>query len=791
MPPTESSSLPIAALREPLRIQLGQAPIVLSSPTGSGKSTQVPRYCKGRVLVVEPRRVACRALAARVAELEGCKLGTEVGYQVRDDTCRTAETRILFVTPGIALRMVDSFEQYSAIVLDEFHERGMDVDLLLALLRRDHASRLVVMSATLQAERIAESLNGVHLSAEGRVFPVEMRHLAGKALLPTVDGLEDRVLAAVETVGPDSGDMLVFLPGKGEISAVKMMIERRKPGLALLELHGGLALKEQSRVFSPGDRQRVILATNVAETSLTVPGIGVVIDAGLVRRTRYHHGRGYLSLQPIALDSAGQRAGRAGRLGPGLCIRLWSESAQLDAVTAPEIHRESLSPLLLAAAASGYRLSELNFLDPPKDYAVVDAEGEMRALGAIDDAGVITDAGRALFGLPLDPALGRLLVEARGTDAVEDVVDLCAALSVGRPLFLRSVQAEDPDSLRESGCDASAAILAVRIGDPQQHPLAPGPLREARENGKRLRKALGLGSASRSRAAIDRLRLARLAMVADPRSPHVARERKGRVAFSNGGTELELERGSCVGVTKGPEAVIVFGARGFVARGKTRIVITCASPVPIALLDEAGLGRDRVAGASAKGRRVVAVLERVYAKRVLSSREEAPVGEAARQTLAKLFFERRLGKDWSAGLTELKARLAHVHLARLLKNRRPRPEAAWDDLPADPGELETFLYNRLEELGVESGDDIWLLTPKDLLPEPLPYDVQQVLNERYPLEVSLGDAIYLVEYDLEKGRALLNLRRGNPTHAPKRQFLPAFTGLQVFAEAKGRLSRVQ
>ena len=361
------AKLPIDALRERFDQEITRGPVVLSSPTGSGKSTQVPRWCgeKGKVLVVEPRRVACRSLAQWVAKLEGGELGREVGYHVRDERKASSSTRILFATPGIVLRIFEKIHRFDAVIVDEFHERGLEVDLLLALLvARLRAGRfrgrLVVMSATLDGERVAKHVGGVHLHAEGRTFPVTVSHLGGKALLPDVSGLEERLKAAVDRCRDHAGDILVFLPGKGEIAGATKALAHRSD-LEVMPLHGGLSLSEQSRIFKRGRKRRVILATNVAETSLTVPGVGVVIDSGLVRQTRYVRDRGFLTLVPVAMDSADQRAGRAGRLAAGVCIRLWSEAAQLEARTPPEIHRESLVPLLLAAAAQGERCAELPF----------------------------------------------------------------------------------------------------------------------------------------------------------------------------------------------------------------------------------------------------------------------------------------------------------------------------------------------------------------------------------------------------------------------------------------------
>jgi ATP-dependent helicase HrpB len=316
-----SDLLPIYSLRDSFAQALARGPVVLSSPTGSGKSTEVPRWCPGRVLVIEPRRIACRSLAARVAQREGCELGREVGYAVRDERVAGSATRILFATPGIALRDRALLEAADTLVLDEFHERNLEVDLLLALALRARRSQLVVMSATLEGERVAAHVGGSHLAASGRSFPVDVRYLPGTHVLPDATDLAERVRRALLTAAGDPGDVLVFLPGKAEIEACAQLL---RGAYTLVPLHGGLTLEEQRRAFERTPQRKVVLATNVAETALTIDGIGVVIDSGLVRRTHYRDGRGFLALTAIAEDSAAQRTGRAGRTAAGVCYRLWS-----------------------------------------------------------------------------------------------------------------------------------------------------------------------------------------------------------------------------------------------------------------------------------------------------------------------------------------------------------------------------------------------------------------------------------------------------------------------------------
>ena len=779
----EHDRLPIDAIRDSLSAALDEGPVVVTSPTGSGKSTQVPRWCgrEGRVLVVEPRRVACRSLAQRVAELEGCRLGDAVGYSVRDDRRAGDSTRVLFATPGIVLRMLvrDDVAEFGTVVVDELHERSLDVDLILALLLARFRGRLLAMSATLDGDRVAAHLGGRHIHAPGRVFPVEVHHVPGEELLPDVRGLEDRLVRALDLAAELPGDILTFLPGKGEIASCAKALRHAAGDLEVIELHGGLTLGEQGRAFEASRRRRVILATNVAETSITLPGVGVVIDSGLVRRARYHDGRGYLTLVPVALDSAEQRAGRAGRTAPGACFRLWSPAARLEAMTPPAVHRESLVPLVLAAAACGSRVEDLPFLDAPKEHAVDAAREDLHRLGTVDEAGAITDRGRRVFGLPLDPFPARLLIEAEAAGCLDDAIDLVAALGVDRPLFRSERPEQAEDDLRASGCDAVAAIRALREGQADRHRISDYALREARSIAKRLRGAWGLpGASAAPRGQVDRRRLARTALAADPRSAHVARRRKRKVAWSNGGTEIELGRESAVQPDEGVEAIIVLGSRGLgVGRRDTRIIATCAMPVPLSWLVESNLGRDRVAAAELKRTRLVAKVERVFAKRVIATRDEVPTGRLAREAIRDLYARGSLFREARDATLERLEAAALFH--RLQVAGHPTAKLLPGPEPAEHRDLTDWVLHRLEELGLESGGDLALLSPEDLTAPDLPADARALIDREFPRTVSSGDATYAVTYDLAKREATLDRTRGQGRALPPLTFLPPFNGFRI------------
>ncbi len=785
-------ALPISPLLPRILEEARRGPVVVSAATGSGKSTCVPPLLTalGRVLVVEPRRVACRALASRVAELRGCRPGTDVGWIVRDERKAADDAAITFVTPGVALRIVQSgdLESYGAIVLDEFHERAFETDLLLALLQeRERRAALVVMSATLEGDRLAGHLRGVHLTGEGRTFPIEQRWLPGGVTLPTKRDLEERLLAALEGCVDDPGDVLVFLPGKAEIARAAMALARSRWDVATL--HGDMALNDQRDVLSPpagARRRRVVLATNVAETSLTIPGVGVVIDSGLVRGMIYRAGRGYLSLLPIARDAAEQRAGRAGRTGPGVCIRLWSPTAELAAVTLPEIHRGSLVSLTLSALACSPKGMDLPWLDRPRPHAVAAALAELTALGCVRD-GVITEAGLRLFALPLDVGLARLLTQGAATPGLgEPTLLLAAALSAGRSLFLAGGRGAPADDLRASGCDAVSLIDAVRLGEASRHDLDPKALGEARAAAERFRR-LGFGDPTWS-GVVPRRPLAELLMHAWPGCAHVRRDQKRhRFTWASGGTEMELEPESAVRAAE-TEAVVVLDSRAVAAQGSgSGLLITAAMPVPIAWLASAGLGEDRFGEPRFEDGALRVTVSRVYAGRVLATREEGPTGDAARVAVRDLILTNRCFKGILPKLTEGHELLGlALQVAYTDRSAAPGQAAPPESLPALP----EWLLDRLTRLGLESGDDLALLDAADLLPPPPDEEVAKVIQRNYPRTLNIGDARYQIEYRLAERSAVLHQVGGTRRDPPPSSHLPSLPGLRLFWELKNRVQQI-
>jgi ATP-dependent helicase HrpB len=459
------SGLPIDDVLPQLRAALRAHPsVVLQAPPGAGKSTVVPlalleeSWVVGkRLIMLEPRRLAARAVAQRMASTLRESVGQTVGYRMRLDTQVSKATRIEVVTEGVLTRMLHSdpsLEGVAALIFDEFHERSLQADLGLALSldARDNLSpdlKLVMMSATLDGERVAALLGDAPIvSAQGRMFPVETR-FAGKSapLLPdptaargTQESPERAVAQIIQSaLADETGDLLVFLPGAREIRRVQTLLQERLPAsssVAILPLFGDLSPGEQDAALAPasGGARKVVLATNIAETSLTIPGVRVVVDSGLVRRSVFDPATGMsrLETQRISRASADQRQGRAGRVEAGVCYRAWSEGAQrsLAPFSPPEITDADLVPLALDLANWGVRdATELRWLDPPPPAMLASARDLLTHLGALDTEGRITAHGREMATLGVHPRLAHMLLRARELGALPMAADFAALLS--------------------------------------------------------------------------------------------------------------------------------------------------------------------------------------------------------------------------------------------------------------------------------------------------------------------------------------------------------------------------
>ena len=453
--------LPIDVLQADLVAACGRVRrLVLRAPTGSGKSTRIPQMLldlnlvQGQIVVLQPRRIAARLLAARIAQERNVRLGGEVGYQIRFERVESAQTRIKFVTEALLLRQMASdpeLKGVGAVVFDEFHERNLHSDVALALARRlqeTHRPDLLIMamSATLDTEGVAKWLGCAEtLAADGRAYPVQVEytHLPRNSTRPIWDAAAEQVRRVLRE--ETEGDILVFMPGSYEImrtiGAVRNLPE--SGGVDILPLYGELPPEEQDRAVKPGPGRKVIVATNVAETSLTIPGVRAVVDAGLARIARFdpHRGIDTLLVEPVSQASAEQRAGRAGRTGPGRCIRLWSqtdhEARPLREV--PEIKRVDLSETILLLLSSGWgEAATFPWYEKPDDKALQRALTVLADLGAVDAQGKLTDLGRRMSVFPAHPRYARMLLAAGDLDCVYEVCRI-AGLAQGRDILFRKV----------------------------------------------------------------------------------------------------------------------------------------------------------------------------------------------------------------------------------------------------------------------------------------------------------------------------------------------------------------
>jgi ATP-dependent helicase HrpB len=504
------TTLPIEGVLPAIRASLAsRRALVLQAPPGAGKTTLVPTALLDEpwlgdrsIVMLEPRRLATRAAAHRMADLRGERVGETVGYRIRGDSRVGPNTRVEVVTEGILTRRLQrdpTLEGIGAVIFDEFHERSVDSDLGLALtlrtqeLLRDDL-RLIVMSATLDGDAVAQLLgNAPIVTSEGRVFPVETRYVTPKSSARLEETVVNAVLDALKR---DEGDVLAFLPGAGEIRRTAALFEQRDlAGAVVFSLYGALALDAQDQAMrrDPRGRRKIVLSTSIAETSLTIEGVRVVIDSGLSRVPRFSPRTGMTRLDTVRVSraSADQRRGRAGRTSAGVCYRLWPEheNGHLLANTPPEITVADLAPLALDLAAAGVRdPGELRWLDVPSPTAFSHAKELLRELDAVDESDVLTSHGRAMSMLPVHPRLAHMLRRAVAIDATGLACDLAALLSE-RDIFRSTGTPTESDislrleMLRRSGQWASSS--------PSGSELDGDALQRVRTEADRLRRQIG------------------------------------------------------------------------------------------------------------------------------------------------------------------------------------------------------------------------------------------------------------------------------------------------------------
>jgi len=688
-------SLPIYAVEDPIVAAARDAGrFIVQAPTGSGKSTQVPQMLRdrgavgaGRIVVLQPRRIAARMLAARVARERGVALGGEVGYQVRLEGAVSEATCILYVTEGVLLRRLlddPNLAGVAAVLFDEFHERHLYGDITLArvaALQRERRPdlRIGVMSATLDLAPLEAWLAPcVTIRSEGRQFPVTIEYLT-KAEPDTPEWeLAARAFERLAANGLE-GDVLVFMPGAYEIARAIDAIRATAAGRGrlVLPLHGELPPDQQDAAVAPTGSPKVIVATNVAETSLTIEGVRAVIDGGTARMPCFDPRRGIntLRIEPISRASADQRAGRAGRVAPGRCVRLWTEREHRTrpATELPEIRRVDLAEVALGLKASGVSdLASFRWFEPPLPRALERAEELLRDLGATDERGVITPLGRRMAEFPLHPRYARMLIEAGARGCVRPVA-LIAALTQGRSLLRRrsdrDARTEREDRLGPATSDFFLLARAwnyarlnrfdparcERLGIHAHACRQVGPifdlfLRQAERAGLPVGESAG---------ADEDVRRCILAGFAD----HVARRLDGgtlRCALTHG-RRGRLDRGSAV-----QDAPLIVAAEISEIEGRdVEVVLSLATAIREEWLDELfpGERREEVAVVYDRAaRRVLALRRRSFRGLVLDERPGGdPPPEAAAALLAEEALEGSLQlAHWNEAVEQWIARVNFV-----------------------------------------------------------------------------------------------------------------------------------
>ncbi|ACJ26858.1 ATP-dependent helicase, putative [Shewanella piezotolerans WP3] len=824
---TDKLTLPIDALYQEFKSSIKDNHLVVESDTGSGKSTRLPLWCteaddcasKKKVLVVEPRRVACLALADFVGKT--AKQGTDyhhlnVGYAIRFDSTVDENTDIAFVTPGIALRWLSMAQDgkdekaglacFDTVVIDEFHERRWDTDLLLALLKQRAQHRLVLTSATIDGARLNDYLsdsigvNSKRLLAKGNMFHVELTYQSTDSQqLPDISGIEQKVKRAVGSLlGKTSGDILVFLPGKREIQQCLQACQSLSPLLSaslnsqaaevdLVALHGGISATEQQALLASANKQRVIFATNIAETSLTIPGVTAVVDSGLERRTHQRNGRTVLSLARISRASSEQRKGRAGRTQAGLCVRLWGEHAPLESMTPPELQREELVEPMLAAACSGERLAELTFVDAISNKSLVIAHERLLAMGAIDQQGNVTTHGRKLFPLPIDTQFAHLISAMPDIECTELMVDLAAAISVPQRLYQQPSAEYDIKSLHDwepLGCDAFTLVKLLREPAVDFINIEQHAVKEARRLANQIRQGLGLESINKA-TALDSQSIAlrnRWLLAVVKALPELAfiRRIKRVQALGNGFSEVQIGRDSrfCPELKDfaGKEAAIaavVFDQHSLAGKGvkQTLNLASVMAPISTKLLYQAGLGEDRLAENKEQAATHKVLIERVYAGRVIDSRFERASGEQAIDAISRSIIQ---GRELVGVAKRLAADIAAWNIWFALGKTA---EFASDI--NQPLVLDTYLKDKLIQLGVESFEDLALLEPDDILFEGIPDWQREEFDSLYPAGLQLPELKLTVSYEPKRKLVILDYVNGGRKQGPKRWELPRWVGWKI------------
>ncbi|MBU1347387.1 MAG: ATP-dependent helicase HrpB [Alphaproteobacteria bacterium] len=724
-------TLPIHAVLDELKIAVAINPaVVLAAPPGAGKTTVVPLALldaewlgNRKILVLEPRRIAARAAAERMAATLGESPGQTVGYRTRLQSRIGPDTRIEVITEGVFTRMIlddPGLDGIGAVLFDEFHERSLDADLGLALARESQTLlrddlKLIVMSATLDITGVSRLLDSAPvIEAEGRAFPVETLYLGRNP----ADRIEDAAArACLKALGEQSGSILAFLPGQGEIRRTAQRIEAqlRDPGVDVVPLYGALDKAEQDRAIQPPapGRRKLVLATSVAETSLTIEGVRVVLDCGLSRVPRFEPSSGLTRLATVRVSrsSAEQRRGRAGRTEPGVCYRLWDEQETRGLVPhqRPEILEADLTGLALDLARWGARSTQgLALLDAPPAGAMAEARAVLTRLGALDGEGTLADHGRRLAGIPLAPRLAHLVAVAA------DEGDAGLGARIAAVMSEPGLGGQDID-LRERlrGFDRDRSSRA--------------------EDARRLAQRWARAASGARRGAAGGADPGRLVAEAFPERVARARGKPGEVLLASG-------RGAFLDETD-PLASEPWLAVADLGGGDSRDRIRLAVPLDVAMLEHRLAVEDRLVR-EPSGRMVVRRIRRlgaiVFDERITGAPDRATITRALRADIERTGLS---DLNWGEKARALRARLAF--LGGL--------EDGWPDMTDDGlfATRETWLWPLLED--VQAVSRISDAAMEQGLRVLVPWDRQRVLDEVAPLRLSTPLGSAAIDYGAEGG----------------------------------------
>ena len=793
------SSLPIDKLKSDFLMALSCQHIVVEAETGSGKSTRLPLWAaeQGRVLVVEPRRVACTSLAEYLTTTAANPQQISVGYAIRFEQHFNTETQVVFATPGVALRWLsdDQLAQFDTVIIDEFHERRWDTDLLLALLKQRQSHRLVATSATMDSQRLVEYLEATHLHATGRNFAVDVFHHANdNQAMPSSDHLEQRIVKLVSQHYSDHQDILVFLPGRKEITAATQALTRyfsdaiTAGDIDVIPLHASVTDDERQRALTASNKQRMILATNVAETSLTIPGVTLIIDSGLERRTHQRNGRTVLALHAISKASAEQRKGRAGRVKDGVCLRLYGKAAPLERLTPAELQREELVEPYLAALCCDAQFSQLAFIDPLPEKTLASAFQTLQTMKAVTDDEVVTDYGRRLYQLPIDSLFAHLITAMPDRRHQEAMVDLAAALSIPQKLWQPPKSEQDQQALfiwlGQQYCDATALIKIVRADVVPEWLTVDNNMRaEARLLAAKMREVLQLPQLDAS-SAFRRQPWIEAVIMAVPELVYIRRERR-KQALGNGFNEVTLSRDTLFGIEHDQvsEAAVVFDQFALPGKGiKQNIVLaTCIAPVTLSQIVALDLGENKQGKTveTSAGHFQMAV-ERIYAGRVIDTQWQDVSGDAAGGAIVNLILANMLLTGLAERLTvDIQQWNLYIALGRYQSEVIRRSP--------DVVDVNTWLSQQIADLGIEDIDDVALFSADDFVFDGIPEWERADFDNQYPHRVNLNDFEMRIEYQISRKTVIAHYQQGNRKHDPKRWELPRWQGWRIKYKKASRI----